>query len=216
MGLAENGVFGWRNNSMYGLVLAGLLLSGSAVAQDGYVAEYLWIQDPWTGESVLTAVRAPDYSLWDPTQISDYEAARNADYPPPLAILTIDALDIQVPVWNGAEEDVLDRGAGRIKGMAKPGEEGNFGISAHRDSFFRALKDIKEGTEIVVQTTHGVDRYAVSEIEIVPKHDSSVLELTNDKRLTLVTCYPFYHVGHAPERYIITALPLVEIAVDGQ
>ncbi|MBT8049946.1 MAG: class D sortase [Xanthomonadales bacterium] len=216
MGRAKNGVFGWRNHSMFGLVVAGLLLSSTAVARDGTDAEYLWIQDPWTGESVLTAVRAPDYSLWDPTQISDYQAARNADYPPPLAILTIDALDIQVPVWNGAEEHVLDRGAGRIKGMAKPGEEGNFGISAHRDSFFRALKDIEQGTEIVVQTTHGVDRYAVSEIEIVPKHDSSVLELTDDKRLTLVTCYPFYHVGHAPERYIITALPLLAKAPDGQ
>lgn len=195
-----------------GFVLAMLMACGAAAAQDDTGAEYLWIQDPWTGESVLTAVRPPDYSLWDPTQIADYEAARQADYPPPLAILTIDDLNIQVPVWNGAEEYVLDRGAGRIKGMAKPGEEGNFGISAHRDSFFRALKDIEQGTEIMVQTTYGVDRYSVSEIEIVPKHDSSVLELTDEKRLTLVTCYPFYHVGHAPERYIITALPLTEQA----
>ena len=187
--------------------MAGALLCSAAAAQDQSGAEYMWIQDPWTGESVLTAVRPPDYSLWDRTQISDYEAAREADYAPPLAVLTIDALGLQVPVWNGAEEHVLDRGAGRIKGMAKPGEQGNFGISAHRDSFFRALKDIEQGMKIVVQTAHGVDRYAVSEIEIVPKHDSSALEITDDKRLTLVTCYPFYHVGHAPERYIITALP---------
>lgn len=195
-------------NRLGALLLAGLLLCGTAMAEAGNDLEYVWIQDPWTGESVLTTVRPPDYSLWDRTQITDYEAALEADYPPPLAILTIEALGIQVPVWNGADEHVLDRGAGRIKGMAKPGEEGNFGISAHRDSFFRALKDIEQGTEILVQTPHGVDRFTVSEIEIVPKHDSSVLELTDDKRLTLVTCYPFYHVGHAPERYIITALPV--------
>ena len=84
---------------------------------------------------------------------------------------------------------------------------GNLGISAHRDSFFRGLKDIELGDEVLVQTTRGVDRYAVADIRIVDKHDHSVLEETEDKRLTLVTCYPFYYAGHAPKRFIVTALP---------
>ena len=74
----------------------------------------LWIQDPWLGENLLTMVRDPDYSLWDPTQVTDYEAALQADYPPPLGVLTISELNIQVPVFNGADDHVLDRGAGRI------------------------------------------------------------------------------------------------------
>ena len=167
----------------------------------------LWIQDPWLGENLLTMVRDPDYSLWDPTQVTDYEAALQADYPPPLGVLTISELNIQVPVFNGADDHVLDRGAGRIKGMGKMDGIGNLGISAHRDSFFRALKDIEPGDEVLVQTTRGVDRYAVSDIRIVDKHDHSVLEETDDKRLTLVTCYPFYYAGHAPKRFIVTALP---------
>ena len=45
---------------------------------------------------------------------------------------------------------------------------------------------------------------------MVPKEDVSVLEITDERRLTLVTCYPFYFVGNAPERYIVTALPVAK------
>ena len=171
---------------------------------------YFFILDPWTVETVVTSYAQPDQSLWDATQIKDYEAALKADYPPPLGLLTIDALNIQVPIFNGTDEHTLDRGAGRIKGMAKTGEDGNLGISAHRDSFFRGLKDIEMGEIIEVQTVYGVDQYEVSDIEIVPKDDVSVLAPVDSKTLTLVTCYPFYHVGAAPKRFIVTALPLAE------
>jgi len=202
------------------LILAGISSAsaqGPAMAAGTGVAgaqqqNPVWIQDPWLGENLLTMVRDPDYSLWDPTQITDYEAALQADYPPPLGVLTISGLDIQVPVFNGADDRILDRGAGRIKGMGRMDGVGNLGISAHRDSFFRGLKDIEVGDEVLVQNTRGVDRYAVSDIRIVDKHDHSVLELTDDKRLTLVTCYPFYYAGHAPKRFIVTALPVGDTA----
>jgi len=168
---------------------------------------FAWIQDPWTGESVLTSYLEPDQSLWDATQIKDYEAALKEEYPPPLGLLIIEDLNIQVPIFNGTEEHILDRGAGRIKGMAKMNEDGNLGISAHRDSFFRGLKDIEMGDVILVQSAGGVEKYEVSNIKIVPKADVSVLEPVDHKTLTLVTCYPFYHVGAAPERFIVTALP---------
>ena len=191
-----------------GMVLLALfLLPPSLSAQD---SRAIWIQDPWSGETVLTSVRAPDYSLWDATQIKDYEQSLQEDYAPPLGVLTISSLDIQVPIFNGTEEFILDRGAGRIKGMARMDEEGNLGISAHRDSFFRGLKDLEVGADILVQSASGVERYQVTDISIVPKEDASVLKAPPGKRLTLVTCYPFYYAGHAPERYIVTALPAVD------
>ncbi|HET6563901.1 MAG TPA: class D sortase [Xanthomonadales bacterium] len=209
--------------------IALLVLSPPANAQDGEQAQanpasapaptaastpapartYFWIRDPWTKEKVLTSYAAPDQSLWDATQIRDYEAALKAKYPPPLGLLIIRDLNIEVPIYNGADEHILDRGAGRIKGMAKMNEDGNLGISAHRDSFFRGLKDIEMGDEVLVQSAHGVVKYAVSNIKIVPKDDISVLAPVETKTLTLVTCYPFYHVGAAPERMIVTALPVV-------
>jgi LPXTG-site transpeptidase (sortase) family protein len=165
----------------------------SSAAEPGFGdRSYVFIVDPWA------------------RQIRDYEAALEEEYPPPLGLLTIDALNIQVPIFNGTDEHILDRGAGRIKGMAKTGENGNLGISAHRDSFFRGLKDIELGEVIDVQTVYGVDRYKVTDINIVPKDDVSVLEPVDRKTLTLVTCYPFYHVGAAPERFIVTALPVAD------
>lgn len=172
---------------------------------------FFWIRDPWTGETVLSSYLNPDQSLWDATQIKDYEEALKAEYPPPLGLLIINDLNIEVPIYNGTEEHILDRGAGRIKGMAKMDEDGNLGISAHRDSFFRGLKDIELGDVVLVQSAHGVEKYAVSDVNIVPKEDVSVLAPVEQKTLTLVTCYPFYHVGAAPQRFIVTALPVPDV-----
>jgi sortase A len=188
-----------------GCLLAGivlLMLSTLSMAD-----KQLWIQDPYTSDSVLTSVRNPDTSLWNAARIDDYEESLIVDTAPPLGILTIDKLNIQVPIYNGTEEFILNRGAGRIKGMAKMDEEANLGISAHRDGYFRGLKDIEVGDDIEIQTTRGVEKYAVTAINIVPKSDVSVLDPKTEKTLTLVTCYPFYFVGNAPKRYIVTAIP---------
>ena len=201
-------------------VIASFPLATPATADPGQPAQaneagaetdprtFFWIRDPWTGGTVLSSYLKPDQSLWDATQIKDYEEALKAEYSPPLGLLIIDDLNIQVPIYNGTEEHILDRGAGRIKGMAKMDEDGNLGISAHRDSFFRGLKDIELGDVVLVQSAHGVEKYAVSDVNIVPKEDVSVLAPVQQKTLTLVTCYPFYHVGAAPQRFIVTALPV--------
>ena len=177
-------------------------------------ASWIWIQDPWTGDAKLTVVEEPDYALWNGQRIKDYEESLKVDTAPPLGVLTIDSLGIQIPVYNGTSDFVLDRGAGRIKGMARINEDGNLGISGHRDGIFRALKDIKAGDDILMRTPQGVEVYAVSHIDIVPKEDVSVLSRVDDKALTLVTCYPFYFVGHAPKRYIVTAFPKVDELAD--
>ena len=140
-------------------------------------------------------------------RIKEYEDSLKVNAAPPLGILTIRKVNIQVPIYNGTDEFNLNRGAGRIKGMAKMDEVGNLGISGHRDGIFRGLKDIQMGDDILIQTTRGVKKFAVSSINIVPKDDISVLAPTTEKTLTLVTCYPFYFVGHAPKRYIVKATP---------
>ncbi len=175
------------------------------VAYEPPVRTPLWIQDPWTGKSVLTDVGEPNTSLWNGKRITDYEESLNADMAPPLGILTIESLDINVAIYNGTDELVLNRGAGRIKGMARPDEDGNLGISGHRDGYFRVLKDIQIGDQIEIQTATGIQGYEVSSIDIVPKSDVSVLTKSNEKMMTLVTCYPFYFVGNAPKRLIVKA-----------
>jgi sortase A len=94
---------------------------------------------------------------------------------------------------------------GRIKGTAWVDTDGNLGIAGHRDGFFRPLKDIQIGDSMDLQTAGGTVTYEVSSIEIVEPEDVSVLSPTLERTLTLVTCYPFYYVGHAPKRFIVKA-----------
>jgi len=200
---------GWRQAVLFlsGIALL-LVVTQIRAGESQQTSQFpIWIQDPYTSDSVLTYVDEPDYSLWNATRITDYEESLKVDTQPPLGVLTIRKLNIQVPIYNGTDEVILDRGAGRIKGMAKMDEDGNLGISGHRDGFFRGLKDIEVGDDILIQTTRGVEKYAVSSITIVPKEDVSVLAPTTEKTLTLITCYPFYFVGHAPKRLIVTAMP---------
>ena len=156
-------------------------------------------------EAGLKTVMAPDQELWDARRVAEYQESLKVEAGPPLAVMTIDKLNIQVPVYDGADDFNLNRGVARIKGTATIDAAGNLGIAGHRDGFFRGLKDIAMGDRIELQTTRGEVYYAVSSIEIVEPNDVSVLESTPEQTITLVTCYPFYYVGHAPKRYIVKA-----------
>lgn len=145
----------------------------------------------------------PDYALWSEKRIRDYHEGNAQRDEPPLAVLSIDKLDLKVPVYNGTDEINLNRGAGRIKGTARIDEIGNLGIAGHRDGFFRGLKDVEIGDSIDMLTYQGNRQFVVSSITIVDPTDVSVLASTDISTITLVTCYPFYYVGHAPKRYIV-------------
>ena len=121
------------------------------------------------------------------------------------SLLTIPRVSLEVPVFEGTDDLTLNRGAGRIAGTAAIGDAGNIGIAAHRDGFFRALKDVREGDEVGLNSAQSNAVYVVDTIEIVAPGDVHVLEPRGHPSLTLVTCYPFYFVGDAPQRYIVHA-----------
>lgn len=122
-----------------------------------------------------------------------------------IAVLTIPKIALKVPVFNGTDELTLNRGVGRIIGTAKPGQAGNIGIAGHRDGFFLGLKDIRIGDRIELHTLDKRTVFIVDAIKIVHPDDVSVLNPSDHPMLTLVTCYPFYYIGHAPKRYIVRA-----------
>jgi sortase A len=123
----------------------------------------------------------------------------------PIGRLEIERLGISVMVMEGAADKTLRRAAGHISGTALPGEAGNMGISAHRDTFFRPLRNIRRNDIITIQTILGSYRYRVVSTRIVSPQDVSVLASGATEVLTLVTCYPFYFVGAAPDRFIVRA-----------
>jgi sortase A len=119
--------------------------------------------------------------------------------------LDIPRIGLDVVVLNGVAESSLRRGAGHIPGTAVPGVAGNVGIAAHRDTFFRPLRDIRKGDLIQLATLHGQESYRVVWMAVVKPSFVQALNPTPKRSLTLVTCFPFDYVGRAPKRLIVRA-----------
>ena len=110
-------------------------------------------------------------------------------------------------VLAGASGRTMAFGPGHLDGTAAPGTAGNCVISAHRDTQFAVLHDIDIGDEIVVETRAGTSvRYKVRSIRVIKQDNTSVIQDFGDRRLTLVTCYPFKALRAGGElRYAVTA-----------
>jgi sortase A len=119
--------------------------------------------------------------------------------------LEVPRLHLSVMVFEGDDSGILTHGAGHIPGTALLSTGGNIGIAAHRDTYFRPLRTIHPNDVLTLKTQSGTSRYAVTETKIVRPSDVSVLASTPGRDLTLVTCYPFYFIGSAPERFIVHA-----------
>lgn len=149
---------------------------------------------------------APDQSEWADYRVRLYERDRAAASDTPVAVLRIPEAGLAVPVYRELTKRNLNRGAALIDGTAAPGEHGNAGIAGHRDSFFRGLRHIAVGDTIELADHGGTTSYRVTDLSVVEPDDVSVLAPADGKMLTLVTCYPFYFAGHAPQRYIVRAV----------
>ncbi len=122
-----------------------------------------------------------------------------------LAQLDIPKAGLSVMVMDGTDDATLRVAVGHIPGTRLPGPAGNVGLAGHRDSFFRGLSKLRIGDEITLTTREDTLHYTVESMRIVSPDDVSVLEDTSYPALTLVTCYPFYYVGPAPQRWIVGA-----------
>jgi sortase A len=163
-----------------------------------------------TGTSVpvldgLTSGSDVDFALWSIKRVKAYKDSLLEKIDPPLAVLRIPKIHLEVPVFNGTDDLTLNRGVGRICGTAQVGAGGNLVIAGHRDGFFSGLKDVARGDVIELARPGQTDVYVIDGIRITKPEDVSVLKSTPTPSLTLVTCFPFYIVGSAPQRYIVRA-----------
>jgi LPXTG-site transpeptidase (sortase) family protein len=180
----------------------GVLIIGGAVLS----GVYYWMEH--------AASRAQqDAQEWFSRSVTARQAVPKAPSPPERRLhhgdvvgrLTIPRIHLSVMVFEGDDASILKRGAGRIPATSLPYENGNLGIAAHRDTFFRPLRLIHPRDVIEFTSREGVSRYTVTDIVIVPPSDVRVLAQSPGRDLTLVTCYPFYYLGSAPKRWIVHA-----------
>jgi LPXTG-site transpeptidase (sortase) family protein len=122
-----------------------------------------------------------------------------------LTKLLIPKIKLDAIVVEGTSRRQLLLGPGHMRETPAPGEEGNSVITAHRDTFFRHIYELKKGDILEVRRSGKIYTYEVTGKKVTDPEDLSVLRPSKDKRLTLITCYPTYYIGPAPERLVVFA-----------
>lgn len=207
-------VLKWAQRILFASGLSLLALYG-VVRLEGCIASHAALKSfepldspapgaPASPEEVEIAQEA-DFSDWAESRVRAYKESLAKPFGAPLAVLQIPKIHLAVPLLDGTDDLTLNHAVGRIPGTARPGEQGNLGIAGHRDGFFRGLKDMNVGDVIELKTLQGTKTYVVDQIQIVKPDNVGVLKPRPTPSLTLVTCYPFYFLGSAPKRFVVTA-----------
>jgi sortase A len=151
------------------------------------------------------AFQAFEQSKFESASPSPSEANYRAIAGGTIGEVEIPRIGIDAMFVEGDSPKILRRAVGHIAETALPGEQGNVVLTAHRDSFFRPLRNIRQGDAITVKTRAGQYEYLVDWTEVVLPSDVQILVPSSGNTLTLVTCFPFYYVGPAPKRFIVRA-----------
>ena len=148
-----------------------------------------------------------DVAKWSEKRIVAWRETMSDKGPDAFAMLSVPSAGIAVPVFEGADDRNLNAGVAWIEGTDKPGfDYGNTGIAGHRDGFFRGLQKVQIGEPISLMAGDEELVYRISDISIVEPTNVETLLPQQEEMITLVTCYPFYFVGHAPQRYVVQAV----------
>jgi sortase A len=181
----------WVQRALFAVAIVSLGYSGYILvdtwifqSQETAALEQFVPERPATNSVILPAVLRPDGLI---------------------GRIEIPRLDLSVVVFEGTSNKTLRRAVGHITGTVLPGQLGNSGIAGHRDTFFRPLRNIQLNDVITLTTPSGAYRYRVVSTKVVRPASVEVLDTDGTEILTLVTCYPFYYVGPAPDRFIVRA-----------
>ena len=128
-----------------------------------------------------------------------------------MARLRIPRLGLDEVVLEGVHDDALNAGPGHLPSTPLPGLAGTAVVSAHRDRHFHPLADIATGDTIVTESDAGRGSWVVTGRRVVHR-DARVIRQGSTPELTLTTCWPIRYFGPAPERLIVSARPLADVA----
>ncbi|MEG0364366.1 MAG: class D sortase [Erysipelotrichales bacterium] len=150
--------------------------------------------------------------------LKEYEAMKKAPRKKKASIgnvigkMKVDGLTDWIAIIEGEDPiTALNHGAGHAEQSPYPGKSQNSGqpiLSAHRETFFRPLKDAKNGDIVTVEMPYGTYKYKISNSQVVQPNEADkafTTEGMKGERLILVTCYPFSFVAPPNERIIFYA-----------
>lgn len=180
------------------LVVAGLVSVGwvaiAAMRSSAYTRETTALAETWPGPAA-------------PLEVPVVEVLKTGS---PVGVLAIPRLKFSEAIAEGDDDGTLGVSIGHLPDTPLPWHPGNSVVAAHRDTQFRALEGVRIGDRLELRTPRGEFAYVIRELIITSPDDLSVLKPTDDRSLTLITCYPFRYVGHAPQRFIVVASEVPE------
>jgi sortase A len=176
----------------YALLVVGIMALGYA----GYsVLDLYWYQGAETSKFETVSVPAKPLAI-EVTPIVDGGVIGEIEVP---------RLGVKAIVVQGDSARLLRRAVGHLRETPLPGEVGNVALAGHRDGLFRPLRDVRPGDTITLRTPGREFQYKVEWTAVVPPTAVQVIQPTSEPALTLITCFPFYYVGAAPERFVVRA-----------
>src|SRR5271166_3963315 len=194
----------------------GTKKSPKALALIVRVAYYLFLMSGILA-FVYTAYTIADAHVYQTVEKARFENVKVSRSDEPRHVVQGDVIgEMEIPrlglrtiVVQGDSAKILRRAVGHIVETALPGKPGNVTLAGHRDTFFRPLRNIRQGDAITLKTLEGDFQYQVESTAVVPPSDIRVLQPSGERTLTLITCFPFYYVGSAPNRFVVRARQII-------
>lgn len=126
------------------------------------------------------------------------EYARMLEIHEQIGHVEIPTIDVDLPIYAGSSEEVLQQGAGHLEGTSLPigGNSTHSVITAHTGlptaKMFTDLKKLKIGDKFYVHNIKETMAYQVDQIKVVePSNFSDLLIVPGHDYVTLLTCTPY-------------------------
>lgn len=114
-----------------------------------------------------------------------------------IGVISIPSIDVELPIYAGTNEEILQKGAGHLEGTSLPigGESTHTVITAHSGlpsaRLFTDLQKVKMGEKFYIDNIAGTLAYQVDHIDVIDPSDFSQLLVVPEKDYaTLLTCTP--------------------------
>ena len=162
------------------------------------------------------ALREVEFPLRDFEQVPGYYEALKIEGTSIIGYVKIDRIGVELPVYHGTSDAVLNRGVGHLEGTSLPvgGESTHCVMSAHRGlpsaKLFTDLDRVEIGDTFQITVLDQVLTYQVDQVKVITPREIDDLQIVEGKDYcTLFTCTPY---GVNTHRLLVRGIRIETIA----